>query len=93
MTRDEKMSRNPSVFPSPLVIFSFSACCLETVGHSIGNLIEKLYCHKYIILTEIQLLQTVWSLLMNILRQIRPQIITLIHFAPVNNFYQADLNI
>ena len=59
MTRDEKMSRNPPVFPSPLVISSFSACCLERVGHSIGNLIEKLYCHKFIILTEIQLLQTV----------------------------------
>ena len=59
MTRAEKMSRNPSVFPSPLVIFPFSACCLERVGHSIGNLIEKLYCHKFIILTEVQLLQTV----------------------------------
>ena len=48
MTRVEKMSRNPSVFPSPLVIFPFSVCCLERVGHSIGNLIEKLYCHKFI---------------------------------------------
>ena len=29
---------------------------------------------------------------MNILSQIRPQIITLIHFAPVNNCYQAGLS-